>query len=109
MANNLEINRIIPLTQSESSGNQSSEKLFLGTVVLIQKNDVTRCSLFQTVVTGIDQQSAMTRMMLLFQDECESYLDNHLIKFRSLYEVTSDSPEYFTLAQYFKGTINNAN
>jgi len=102
MTSSLEITRINPSTQSSPLTNQSGEKLYLGTVVLTKKNDITKCALFQTVVTGSDESSAMTRMILVLRDECESYSDDHDIRFKGLYEVTPDSPEYFTLTKYFK-------
>lgn len=109
MTNNLEISRVVPSTQPEPLTNGPTQKLFLGAVVFAKKTNNLECSLFQTTVVGKDRLSAMARLNLILRSECEDYYQDWEVKFKSLYEVTPESPEHFTLTKYFKGINNHAN
>lgn len=94
------------------------DKLFLGTVVFvpcqifqvnntlypngIKSNDTTQKFLFQTVLIATNKESALARLPLLARDQTGYSYDEYTVDFISLYEVTPDSPEYFTLTKYFK-------
>jgi hypothetical protein len=102
----------------EQSIETKEDKLFLGTVVFvpcqvfhvnnelnpngIKVVDKTQKFLFQTVLIASDEESAKVRMPLLARNQTGYSYEEYSLDFISLYEVTPDSPEYFTLTKYFK-------
>jgi hypothetical protein len=102
----------------EQSIETEIDKLFLGTVIFVPCQvfhvnnelhpngikiiDTTQKFLFQTVLIAADEESAKATMPLLAREQTGYSYEEYSLDFISLYEVTSDSPEYFTLTKYFK-------
>lgn len=97
-----EIKSILDELKESYEGFTEPEKLYLGAVIFTDPINPIHYHVFQSIVLASTDDIAKEKLRLMARDLSSDFYNHWSISYSSLYEVTPDSPEHFTLTKYFK-------